>query len=145
VAKTPRTEQCSRLTHAPSTGSSHQPLHDRAKVGVRSWMDSSSPNAAWDLTLLEQQPRMTMAKFALLVAATSAVVLVVVDLSRIHLHALQSLCWVLVLSPATVFLTVWQSSLGLVIAMGLPFDWTCRMLPIALFPSPDVYYAPSMS
>jgi hypothetical protein len=24
-------------------------------------MDSSSPNAAWDLTLLEQQPRMTMA------------------------------------------------------------------------------------
>jgi hypothetical protein len=64
VAKTPRTEQCSRLTHAPSTGSSHQPLHDRAKVGVRSWMDSSSPNAAWDLTLLEQQPRMTMAKFA---------------------------------------------------------------------------------
>jgi hypothetical protein len=33
----------------------------------------------WDLTLLEQQPRMTMAKFALslLVAATHAVVLVV--------------------------------------------------------------------
>jgi hypothetical protein len=23
-------------------------------------MDSSSPNAAWDLTLLEQQPRMTV-------------------------------------------------------------------------------------
>jgi hypothetical protein len=108
-------------------------------------MDSSSPNAAWDLTLLEQQPRMTMAKFALslLVAATHAVVLVVVAVSRIH--ALQSLCWVLVLSPATVFLTVWQPSLELVVAMGLPFDWTCRMLPMALFPSADVHYAPAMS
>jgi hypothetical protein len=73
--------------------------------------DSSSPNAAWDLTFLEQQPRMIMAKFALslLVAATHAVVLLVVVVSRIH--ALQSLCWVLVLSPATVFLTVWQPSL----------------------------------
>jgi hypothetical protein len=97
VAKTPRTEQCGRLTHALSTGFSHQPLHDRAKVGVRSWMDSSSPSAAWDLTLLEQQPRMTMGKFALFVAATNAVVLVVVAVSCIH--ALQSLCWVLVLPP----------------------------------------------
>jgi hypothetical protein len=89
-------------------------------------MESRSPNTAWDLTLLEQQPKMTMAiNLALFVAATNTVVLVVAVVVVSRIYALQSLCWVLVLFPTTVFLTLWQSSLGLVVAMGLSLGWTC--------------------
>jgi hypothetical protein len=69
-----------------------QTLHDRAKVGVRSWMDNIiiiSAAPLMPIIALEQQPRMTMAKFALFVpfvcCGTPRVLLLLY-----RIHALQS-------------------------------------------------------